>query len=415
MVSDLEHNLSELCIYRRYAMRFAIHIWIHPGKIIFAGLIVLIATACAPSLPTTTHAIDPTSTLAPTEDASIDITLYRGNPQRTGVFDFPAIRSEPSVKWQTKVSSTWLMPPVLADGTLYTGSGDGVIYALDARTGQELWSTGGFGQLENSGAVAGDILVVGGYDQRVRALDSHTGEVLWSFGTSSFVQASPLILEDLVYIATDHALYALDLHSGELQWEIPTGNEGAYMGAPAYENRIIYTTGGKVLLAVDSTSGEELWRIQHDQPFTALAVANQMIYVGNFDGSFYAYDQQTGEEKWKFEVGGIFWAGPAIEGDTVYAGNDDMIYALNVHTGEERWRFQMAGQGVSDLTISDGVLYVSDSSHEFPRGPRHLYAIDAQSGEEVWTFEVVATFLPAPALSEGTIYVTTTGEVYALE
>ena len=74
-------------------------------------------------------------------------------------------------------------------------------------------------------------------------------------------------MDERVYIATDHALYALDLHSGELQWETPTGNEGAYMGAPAYEDGIIYTTGGKVLLAVDSTSGEELWLIQKDDAF----------------------------------------------------------------------------------------------------------------------------------------------------
>jgi outer membrane protein assembly factor BamB len=383
-------------------------------KTVLSGLVFWLVSGCGPAsvpLPTPGPTISP----LPVETASPEITLYRGNPQRTGVFDFPAIRSLPDIKWQTKVSSTWLMPPVLADGTLYTGSGDGVLYALDAQTGQEIWSTDGFGQLENSGAVAGDILVVGGYNQQVRALNRHTGEELWSFGTSSFVQASPLILQDFVYVATDHALYALDLHSGELHWETPTGKEGAYMGPPAYEDGIIYTTGGKVLLAVDGTSGEELWRIQRDDMFTALAVANQMIYVGNFDGSFYAYDQETGEENWSFPGEGIFWAGPAVEGDTVYVGNDDMVYGLDAQTGEERWRFQMAGQGVSDISISNGVLYVSDSSHEFPRGPRHLYALDAESGEELWTFEAVATFLPAPALGEDTIYVTTTGEVFALQ
>jgi PQQ enzyme repeat. len=57
---------------------------------------------------------------------------------------------------------------------------------------------------------------------------------------------------------------------------------------------------------------------------------------------------------------------------------------------------------------------VSDSSHEFPRGPRDLYALDAASGSELWRFETVATFLPAPALGDDAIYVSTTGEVFAL-
>src|SRR5215212_5846057 len=283
--------------------------------IVFALFVV----SCAPSSPLQNQATaspeipeeNNTAIVQPTEVPVTDITLYRGNAQRTGIFDFPAIRTQPIIKWQTKVSSTWLMPPIVADGTLYTGSGDGILYALDAQTGQEVWSTGGFGQLENSGAVAGDMLIIGGYDHRVRALDRHTGEVLWSFNTISSVQASPLILDDFVYIATDHALYALDLRSGELQWETPTGKEDAYMGAPAYENGVIYTTGGRVLLAVESASGKELWRTQRNEPFTALAVANQMIYVGSLEGPFYAFDRQTGEERWTFPGAGIFWAGPA--------------------------------------------------------------------------------------------------------
>jgi outer membrane protein assembly factor BamB len=385
----------------------------HFIKIGLPAFVVLAITACTPS-PATMPVFSQTSTVVPTEPGSTNVILYRGNARRTGVFNFPAIRQEPSLRWQTKLSSSWLMPPILADEVLYTGSGNGVLYAVDVQTGEKIWSTDGFSQLENSGAVAGDTLVVGGYDGRARALDRHTGEVLWSFDTVYPVQASPLIVDDHVYVATDHALYALELLTGKLQWQAPTGNEGAYMGAPAYEDGIIYTTGGKSLLAVDGTSGKELWRIEHNDMFTAPAVANGLIYVGNFDGYFYAFDQKNGAEKWKFQSGGIFWAGPAVEGDIVYAGNDDLVYALNAQTGEQLWKFQMAGKAVSEPMLSDGVLYVSDSAHEFPRGPRHLYALDASSGELLWTFETVATFLPAPALSEDTIYVTTTGDVLAL-
>jgi outer membrane protein assembly factor BamB len=357
---------------------------------------------------------EPTGTPVPTEATSTNITLYRGTPQRTGVFNFPAIRQEPSIAWQTKLSTTWLMPPILAEGVLYTGSGNGALYAVDVKTGEKVWSVDGFSQLENSGAIAGDTLVLGGYDGRLRALDRHTGEVLWSFDTAYPVQASPLIVDDHVYVATDHALYALELSTGNLQWQAPTGNEGAYMGAPAYQDRIIYTTGGKSLLAVDTTSGKELWRTERSDMFTAPAVANGLIYIGNFDGYFYAFDQKTGAEKWKVQSGGLFWAGPAVDGNTVYAGNDDLVYALNAQTGEQVWKFQMAGKAVSEPMVSDGVVYVSDSAHEFPRGARHLYALDAATGEELWTFETVATFLPAPALDENTIYVTTTGDVLAL-
>jgi eukaryotic-like serine/threonine-protein kinase len=139
---------------------------------------------------------------------------YRGNPQPTGVCDFPAIRELPKVKWQTRLGSTWLMPPLIFDGVLYTGGGeDGILYTLDLQTGEKLWATGGFGSMESTGVISGDIIVAGGYSNLVQALNRLAGEALWSFNAKCFVPGSPLIVDEIVYIATDHACYALDLHT----------------------------------------------------------------------------------------------------------------------------------------------------------------------------------------------------------
>jgi outer membrane protein assembly factor BamB len=104
-----------------------------------------------------------------------------------------------------------------------------------------------------------------------------------------------------------------------------------------------------------------------------------------------------------------------VTADVVYAGNNDSVYALNSQTGELLWTYKTGGRAVSEPLLTEGVLYVSDSAHEFPRGVRHLYALDAVTGEALWVFETVSTFLPAPALGDGVIYGTSTGEVLALE
>ena len=351
---------------------------------------------------------------SPTENGS-NIILYRGNSQRTGVYELSAIRHQPEVKWQTKVSETWLMPPMLAGGILYTGSGDGVLYALNTETGEQIWSADGFGQLESTGAIAGDVIITAGFSNLVQALNRHSGAVLWIFRTSYFVQGSPLIVGDRVYLASDHVVYALDLRSGELIWQTATGSEGAFMGSPAFDNGVIYTTGGRLLLALEADTGKEIWRVEKDEMFLGLAVANETIYVGNWDHHLYAFDQSTGEERWNFQADGEFWSAPAVAADVVYTGNNNSVYALNTQTGELIWTYKTGGRAVSEPLLAEGVLYVSDSAHEFPRGARHLYALDAFTGEELWVFETVSTFLPMPALGEGVIYVTSTGEVLALQ
>jgi len=396
----------------------------------------IMLTACSPaksSTPTVIESTDPlpTSTAIFTPEINTptsvvatlsapnfgpNIILYRGNAQRTGVYDEPAIRQLPEIKWQSEISTTWLMPPMIADDILYTGGGgDGWLYALDIKTGEKIWAAEGFGQMESTGAIAGDVIVAGGFSKLVQAFDRRNGEVLWTFNSSHAVQASPLIIEDIVIIATDHNVYALDLRSGELIWETATGDEDGFMGAPAFENAVVYTTGGKLLVALDSETGNELWSVEQDSTFTALAVANGFVYVGNFDHFLRAYDQKTGEERWKFESGGLFWSAPAIAGDTIYAGNDGQFYALDAKTGEMFWSYDLDGKAVSEPVIVDGVVYVSDSSHLFSLGPRHLYALDAATGDELWVFETTSTFLPAPAVGEGAIYVTTGGEVFALK
>jgi hypothetical protein len=118
-------------------------------------------TACNPatlSTPTITEATKSVATPVQNNDQSI--VLYRGNTQRTGVYDVPAIRQMPEIQWQSKISPLWLMPPLITDDILYTGGGDGWLYALNIQTGEKIWSASGFGQMEATGAIAGDELWV---------------------------------------------------------------------------------------------------------------------------------------------------------------------------------------------------------------------------------------------------------------
>src|ERR1044071_679387 len=154
---------------------------------LYICLVTLFVTSCNPQAAPTSSTVPSPNLLPPTAVPS-QIALFRANPQRTGMYDASAIRHQPEVKWKTNVSITWLMPPLVADGILFTGSGDGVLYALNAETGEKMWSQGGFDAFESTGAAAEDVLVAAGYSRVVKALNKKTGEELWSYKTEYAIQ-----------------------------------------------------------------------------------------------------------------------------------------------------------------------------------------------------------------------------------
>ena len=81
--------------------------------------------------------------------------------------------------------------PIVVDGVMYVTGSWSVVYAVDARTGEELWTydpkvsgedaVKGCCDVVNRGvAVHNGKVFVGVFDGRLEALDAATGEVLWS-------------------------------------------------------------------------------------------------------------------------------------------------------------------------------------------------------------------------------------------
>src|SRR5688500_14331960 len=99
----------------------------------FLLISLTLLTACSNpatvATPTINEATQPVPTPLPNDEQNI--ILYRGNTQRTGVYDVPAIRQLPEIEWQSQISTLWLMPPLMTKDILYTGGGDGSLYALD--------------------------------------------------------------------------------------------------------------------------------------------------------------------------------------------------------------------------------------------------------------------------------------------
>lgn len=139
--------------------------------------------------------------------------------------------------------------PVLdlsADGDrVYVTRADGLLIALDARTGDPRWQLAVPGQLDEAPAIAGDRLYIGQRDGRVLALEAASGRVAWSHSPapSFFIRSSPLIVDGLAWVVSEHRLLVYDADSGVLLAE-SSHDEGANpIGAAAAGERVAFSTG----------------------------------------------------------------------------------------------------------------------------------------------------------------------------
>ena len=311
--------------------------------------------------------------IALTPSAAAADTMFRADPQHTGIFDNGGIVPGNTELWRLPIAMVrGISSPAVSNGVVYIGGWDINLYAIDAVTGKEKWrfATGEF--VRSSPAVSNGVVYVGSTDNNLYAIDAVTGTERWRFTTGSLVSdvsSSPVVANGVVYVGSvSKNLFAIDAVTGKEKWRFATGD--IVYSSPAVANGVVYVgSGDKNLYAIDAVTGTEKWRFATgDIVYSSPAVANGVVYVGSDDKNLYAIDAVTGKERWRFTTGNSVQSSPAVSNGVVYVGSfDNKLYAIDTVTGKERWRFTTEGSVDSSPVVSNGVVYVS--------GGKNLYAI----------------------------------------
>ena len=254
-------------------------------------------------------------------------------------------------EFATGDSVAWSSPAISSDGTLYFGSWDDKLYALNSQTGVKLWEFETGANVSSSAIIGSDGTVYfGSDDDKLYALNGQTGVKVWEFTAGSDVYSSPAIGADgTVYVGSkDKKLHAINGQTGVKIWEFESG--GTFYSSPA--------------IGTDGT-----------------------VYVGSFDKKVYALNGQTGVKIWEFATGEIIYSSPSIGTDgTVYVGSvDRKLYAINGKSGVKLWEFETGGWVSSSPAIGpDGTVYIGSYD-------KKLYALQGSSGQAGTTSAVTIT------------------------
>ena len=280
-----------------------------------------------------------------------------------------ALNPNGTLKWKTQIYyDTWAAPALGSDGTIYVAGEDPAhgyaecIHALRPSDGVILWSFDAGNTIYSGPVVAPDgTIYFGSTDTKVYAVDPTTHQLKpgWPVVTGGWVISSPTIARDgTIYVGSyDGKLYALN-PNGTYKWSPVFLGTGDIESSPAIgpDGSIYIGSWNYKVYSVNPDTGQ----INPGWPYTTgfyvtgspAIAADGTILIGSEDGKVYALnpDGTPAGAAWPFYTGGAVFSSPVIGADgTVYVGSGSgKLYALS---------------GVSGLARSDWPMYRRNPWH----------------------------------------------------
>ena len=363
-----------------------------------------------PTLPLSTLP-PPVVIEVPEKPTSALEATFRGNLERTGVYDAPGAHQPAGLKWRFQTKGGVRSSPVAGDGVVYFGSDDHRLYAVAMDSGEAMWTFETEGPVWSSPSIAQGKVIFGSWDGGLYALDINSGRKLWRFDTQGEISSSPGIAGGVAYFGSgDNNFYAVEIETGQEKWRFRTAR--GVVSSPALSGGSAYF--GSVdgyLYALDMKTGREQWRFRTgDRVTSSPALSDGVVYLGSDDGYLYSVDTSTGKERWRFETLNTVRSSPAIAGGVVYfASNDGYLYAVETDTGTENWRFKTEQAVESSPVVAGSRIY-------FGSADGFLYILDAQTGREQWRYQTSDPIYSSPSIHNGVIFFgSLDGYLYAVE
>jgi outer membrane protein assembly factor BamB len=229
---------------------------------------------------------------------------------------------QPATETMPDPFDCYLSSPVVWNGAVYFGSGDGNIYAVHADTGALKWKFKTGDVVHASPAIADGTLFIGSWDSFFYAIDADSGQEKWKFKTGEDpdthnqvgIQSSAAVADGIVYFGCrDSHLYALDARTGEKKWAF-SGNGSWVISSPAVRDGKVYfdTSDTSLVIEADAKSGAVLhsMNLNHWYLYSSPAIAGGTMYVGSTQGKMVAIDLASFSPSWTFETDGMKQHGP---------------------------------------------------------------------------------------------------------
>lgn len=305
-------------------------------------------------------------------------------------------------RWKFKSEDEIRSSPAVMGSTVYVGSYDTNLWALNMENGDLVWKHPTSGGIASSPVAdeTNKTIMFGSEDGSFYSVDARTGRISWSYQTQGRIRCAPQLAHGHVFVGSDDGkLYCLNAANGRHLWNYDTS--APVRSRPYVTNElIIFGSDSGEICAVELSGGRK-WSYRAKRAIMSAPIVDHdnICYFGSSDMFFYAIDATSGYSVWRFRTNGPIISSPAVGGGNVVFGSaDGFVYCLSTQSGRERWKFKTDKPIVASPAIARGVVYIGGTDHS-------LYALNLDSGRELWHFTANGPITSAPHISRDLILI----------
>ncbi len=244
--------------------------------------------------------------------------------------------------------------------------------------------------------------------------------MLWTHPTTGDQPfPTPVLVQGVVYVASDTKVLALSTSDGKLLWSYTALDLPSIIGIT---NGVLYgVTGGQgssVIFALNTSDGSEKWHYSSSNALSSQALADGVLYTvdesfNTGSPSLVALSTSDGSVKWHTPAADQFQDVRVAQGMVLALasiGQGSFIQAHKISDGSLAWQFPKNDSNTMMIGTANNMLFaVSDDGTENTPNPHHtIYALNLSTGATTWQTSIPqGNFLAVPTLLGSALYVGT--------
>lgn len=255
-------------------------------------------------------------------------------------------------EWQVSVHGEVIAAPSIDENTVLVNTGSGIMYALDAFTGEEKWTyesdvpalslRGISGPMAaNGGAIVGTAtgklvvnLIANGQTAWEQAVAAPSGAT--ELERIVDIDSQPLVVAGNIYVISfDGTLASVELRSGRVIWK---REYGSYRRVTSDGNELYVTDNNSNIFKIDRRNGVELWSQSSlkKRNLTAAEPIGDYVVLGDKYGVMHWLNKSDGKVVSQLDIGGddedeAIYAAPVVNGNRLYTQTrEGELFALEM-------------------------------------------------------------------------------------